>query len=74
MKKFSNSFLPITLVVSGLAGIFAVSTQAEIAHAVRSETLTIGFTGVVEGFLVPANVSSIRIVAKGAGGNQCTKS
>jgi len=70
MKKFSNSFLSFALGVSGLAGIFAVSSQADIAHAVRGETLTIDFTGVVEAFLVPANVSSIRVVAKGAGGGE----
>jgi hypothetical protein len=70
MKKFSNSFLPTALVVSGLTGIFAVSSQAEITHAVRAETTTINSTGAISSFTVPTNVNSIRIVAKGAGGGR----
>ena len=61
MKKFSNSFLSLALVISGLAGSFAVSSQA-----VHGETTTVNFTGVVEGFIVPANVNNTRVVAKGA--------
>ena len=70
MKKFSHSLLTIALGASGLTGILAVSSQADVARAVRVESTTVNFTGAISNFTVPANVSSIRVVAKGAGGGE----
>lgn len=70
MKKFSHSLLSLVLGATGLAGILAVSSPAEVAHAVRVESTTVTFTGAISNFTVPADVTSIRVVAKGAGGGE----
>ena len=60
--------LSLTLGASGLAGLIAVTSPTDVARAARVESQTINFTGTISNFTVPADVSSIRVVAKGAGG------